>query len=132
MDTLDDFKEIYNKNNLRILCKYDGGSVLDKKNYIVKSYYTLPKKKFDKDYSISYINHLIYSPEMRIKWDDTLKVLKIIEGSAECYVIRNWMKSPMMLVAEREVIDKRIEFNYEGKIYNFSSSVNDDVSNMNY
>ena len=76
MDNLEDFKEIYNKNNLKISCKYEGGSVLDKKNYIVKSLYSLPKTKFDKNISISYVNDIIYVPEMRTKWDETLKVLK--------------------------------------------------------
>ena len=109
-------------------CKHSGGTILDKKNYIVKSYFTIPKSKFERNVTIEYINNLIYSPEMRIRWDETLKILKILDGTQECYVIRSWMKSPMMLVAEREVIDKRIEFIHEGKIYNFSTSVNDNVS----
>jgi hypothetical protein len=130
MDKLLEFKEIFNKNNLLVYCKYNGGTVLDKKNYIVKSFFKISKNKFDDNISIYHINNLIYSPEMRIKWDDTLKLLKILQGDKNCYVVRNWLKSPMMLVAEREVIDKRIEFFHEGKIYNFSTSVNDNVSNI--
>jgi hypothetical protein len=130
MDKLEGFKEIYNKNDLKILCKINGGTVLDQKNYVVKSFYSIPKPKFDKNISLSYISSLIYSPELRIKWDDTLKMFKILEGDKECYIVRNWFKSPMMLVSERENIEKRIEFTHEGKIYNFSTSVNDNVNKL--
>jgi hypothetical protein len=127
-----DFKEIYNKNNLTVFCNNTNGTILDKKNHIVKSFYKIAKNNFDKNISIFHINNLIYSPEMRIKWDDTLKLLKVLQGDKYCYIVRNWMKSPMMLVAEREVIDKRIEFINEGKIYNFSTSVNDNVIKINF
>jgi hypothetical protein len=112
---------------LKIFCKINGGTVLDEKNYIVKSIYSISKSKFDNKISSIYINNLIYSPELRIKWDDTIKMFKILEENKQYSIVRNWFKSPMMLVSERENLEKRIEFIYDGKIYNFSTSVNDNV-----
>lgn len=124
---LQDYAELYNKNNLFVKFK-NTGSILSKQNNVIKSIYKIPKSNFKKEIGIDFIKDLIYIPEKRVKWDDSLKMLKILEGDSEVYVVRSWMKSPMMLVSEREVIDKRIEFINNGVYYNFSSSVNDNVN----
>ena len=36
------------------------------------------------------------------------------------------MKSPMFLVSERDIVEKRYDFFYDGKFQTFESSVNDD------
>ncbi len=126
MTNLPEYVELYNKNDLIVFFR-KSGSVLNQKNYIMKSTYKISKTNFKEGMNIYFLKDLMYIPEKRIKWDDSLKILKKLEGNSEAYVIRSWMKSPMMLVAEREVIDKRIEFIKNGTYINFSSSVNDDV-----
>ena len=66
----------------------------------------------------------------RNSWDPQFKLYKVIEGSEEgkevkC-ILHNWMKSPMFLVSERDIVEKRFDFFYEGKFYSYESSVNDD------
>jgi hypothetical protein len=65
---------------------------------------------------------------MRMKWDSSMKVLKKLEGTDDAYVIRSWMHSPMPMVSEREVIDKRAEIHNDGVYYNISTSVPEDVT----
>lgn len=71
---------------------------------------------------------LVYVPELRISWDDGYKEFTKIEGNNEVYVIKSWMKSPMFIISERDIVDKRIEFFKEDIYYNFASSINDDVN----
>ena len=125
---IDGYAVLFNKNDLIVKCK-DSGSKLDKKNFILQGTYKIPKKSFMDGITKEYLIDIMYNPEKRIKWDDSLKQLKILEGNKEVYVVNSWMKSPMMFVAERDIIDKRIEVNKNGIYYNFSSSVNDDVKN---
>jgi len=124
-----DYTDLYNKNNLLVKFK-SSGSIINKQHIVIKSLYKIPKSSFKKIITIDFIKDLMYIPEKRIKWDDSLKLFKILEGDPEVYVVRSWMKSPMMLVSEREVIDKRIEFFNNSLYYNFSSSVTDDVNNL--
>jgi len=70
----------------------------------------------------------MYKPDKRKKWDETYKDLKKLEGNDEVYVIKSTLKSPLFIISERDVIDKRIEFIYEDIYYNFSSSVENNVN----
>jgi len=68
----------------------------------------------------------MYDPEKRLKWDKSVKNMKIIEGDyPNNYVLHTTMHSPVFFISERDVADKRIEFFYNGIYYNFSSSVPD-------
>jgi hypothetical protein len=73
----------------------------------------------------------MYNVEKRKKWDDSYKDLIKIDGNDEVYIIRSIMKSPMIMISERDMVDKRIEFIFEGIYYNFSTSVNNTVNNYN-
>lgn len=77
---------------------------------------------------MEYLKDLIYEPELRMSWDDGYKEFKKIEGNSEVYVIRSWLKSPMFIISERDVIDKRIEFFKGRTYYNFASSLNESVN----
>ena len=124
---LEDYDLLYNQN--RLLLHYrKNGSVLSKDLFLAKSIFTLPKNQLKRAINIEEIARLLYNPECRLKWDKGLKQLVKLEGGEESYVIRSWMHSPMFMVSEREVIDKRIEFYHEGNYYCVSTSVPDDVS----
>jgi hypothetical protein len=71
----------------------------------------------------------MYKPDKRKKWDDCYKDLKKLEGNDDVYVIKSVLKSPIFIVSERDVIEKRIEFIDENIYYCFSSSLEDNVNN---
>jgi hypothetical protein len=124
--TLDDFELLYNQNNL-VLHFRKSGSQLTKDLFLAKGMYTMAKTNLKKEITIEYLANILYNPEQRMKWDSSLKVLKKLEDGEEAYVVRSWMHSPMFMVAEREVIDKRVELYQDGVFYCISTSCPDDV-----
>lgn len=123
---LDEFELLYNQNKLLLHIRKKG-SVLNQDFSMAKGVYTLAKNKFKSEVSIEFIAKMMYNPEQRIEWDTSLKVLKRLEEGEDAYVIRSWMHSPIFMVAEREVIDKRIEIFKDGVYYNISTSTPADV-----
>lgn len=71
----------------------------------------------------------MYVPELRLKWDEGFKEFVKLEGNEEVYAVKSWFKSPMFIVSERDVVDKRIEFFKDSVYYNFASSLDDKVIN---
>ena len=122
---LDEYDTLFNKNNLSLFCR-KGGSELSKNLFLGKSTYTVEKSLIKPEITIHHMIKLMYDPVERMKWDTSLKVLKKLEGNDEAYVIRSWMHSPMFLISEREVIDKRVEFIHENVYYNISASAPED------
>lgn len=121
-----DYDLLYNQKGLVLHCRKIG-TPLNNKIYLGKAVYTISKTSFKEGATIELMARLMYNIEDRMKWDTSLKVLKKLEGGDDAYVIRSWMHSPMFLVAEREVVDKRFEFYFDGVYYNISTSVNEDV-----
>ena len=77
----------------------------------------------------------MYNPEKRQKWDKTIKNMKIIEGTyPDRYIIHNVFHSPVFFISEREVVDKKTEFFFNGIYYNLTTSVDEDFipSDKNY
>lgn len=101
--------------------------MLNKELFLGKSIFTLARSEFKKPITLEYLAKMIYDPEERLKWDTSMKVLKKLEEGDEAYVIRSWMHSPIFMVAEREVVDKRVEFYHDGAYYNISTSAPQDV-----
>jgi len=95
-----------------------------------KTVYTLPLSKFDKDVSIELISKLIYDTAERIKWDKTLKVYNKVHEDENFFVTQAWIFSPIVLVSERDHIDKRISFSNDGKFYHFCSAIPDGVMSI--
>ena len=124
-DKNQEYKELYNKAPL-IIAVNSNGSFLSNDYQVVRSVYTIKKDIYPPNTSIRMI-----AKYLNLKsWDTKLKLYKIIEGSEEgkevkC-ILQNWLKSPMFLVSERDIIDKRFDFFFEGKFYSCESSVNDD------
>ena len=128
-DKNNEFKEFYNKPPLKVSAKQSGSFISDEFN-VIKSIYKVNKNTYPPNTSPKMISKYITFVKERTRWDNQLKLYEVIEGNEEgkevkC-IVHNWMKSPMFLVSERDSIEKRYEFCYEGKIYIFESSVNDD------
>ena len=68
----------------------------------------------------------MYDPEIRMKYDLTLKEFKVYEKGENYNIFKNWLHSPMFFIAERDLVNKRIEFIKEDVYYNIATSVNDD------
>ena len=89
-------------------------------------YYKLEKNKLPKNTSIQDILEYTTYTNVRILWDNQLKIYKVIEGNeTEKCIIQNWMKSPIFFMSERDILDKKIDFYENGILYTFESSVND-------
>ena len=124
----EEYKEIYNKPPLFIAIK--AGSFIIDQLQVTKNTYIINKSVFPKNTSIKMIAKYMLNTKERNSWDPQFKLYKVIEGSEEgkevkC-ILHNWMKSPMFLVSERDIVEKRFDFFYEGKFYSYESSVNDD------
>lgn len=69
----------------------------------------------------------MYKPELRIKWDTSVKKTEKIQGDDFNYVIHNHMHSPIFFISERDTLEKRVQFNYGELFYSLSTSVNDSL-----
>jgi len=98
---------------------------------LIKATYKVSKKEFFEGVTLEYMKDLMYVPELRVTWDEGFKEFKKIEGNEEIYIVKAWFKSPMFIISERDVVDKRIEFFKDNVYYNFSSSVDDKVTIIN-
>ena len=65
----------------------------------------------------------MFDAEIRLSYDKGIKEWKIFEKEENYIVFRGWFHSPIFLVSERDLIDKRIFFNKNGKYYSFASSI---------
>ncbi len=65
----------------------------------------------------------MYKPELRIQWDKSVKSIKILEGNDNAYIVHTNFLSPIFLISERNVVDKRVQFDCNGIYYTFSSSI---------
>lgn len=125
----EEFKEIYNKPPLTLSIKSTGSFITDEFQ-VSKNIYITNKNSLPNNTSIKMISKYMLNIKERSSWDTQLKSYTLIEGSEEgkeikC-ILHNWTKSPMFLVSERDCVNKRYDFFYDGKFYSFESSVNDD------
>ena len=130
-DKRKEFRELYNdKKGLQISIN-SKGSLINNKIQVVRSIYKNNKDIYPPKTTIRMIFRYLNFIKERSSWDSQLKAYKILEGSEDgkeinC-IVQNWLKSPLPLVSERDIIDKRYEFYQDGKIYSFESSVNDEL-----
>jgi hypothetical protein len=76
----------------------------------------------------------MYDQKIIPDWDPNLKSYQIYDDqlgelklSPSCYLVKIHFKSPMFLISERDIFDKRIEFYYKGVYYNFTSAICSEV-----
>lgn len=128
-----DYKETHTKHPLFISIK-SNGSFISEQFQVTKSIYIVNKNEVPKNTTIKMLARYMVNVKERNSWDTQLKSYKIIEGSEEgkevkC-IIHNWTKSPIFLVSERDIVEKRYDFFHDGAFYNYESSVNDDYYHL--
>lgn len=69
----------------------------------------------------------MYNPEVRLSWDKGIKGLEIVDKADNefCYISHTTIPSPMFLVSERDLVEKKMIFTRDGICYNFATSVED-------
>ena len=122
------FKPLINQNGFDIYIN-ESGSIFSSSYPMIKMYYKIPKSSFiSKDITVKIIDEYMNDPQKRLNFDKSINSYKIVERiNSEVYLLHYVCKSPMIFVAERDVVDKRFDF-YENDIYyDFSSSAKDDL-----
>lgn len=123
---LDNYKSVWNKDDLLIELRYEG-TPMNNKFYLIKTIYKLKKSdlKYNKD--IESIMDYCYDLNLRPIWDEALKKIEKYEGNDNCYIVCTWGKSPVFFVSERETIEKRFRFNRGNSTYTMSTSIPLDI-----
>ena len=68
-----------------------------------------------------------YDINLRMLWDDALKLYERYEGNDKAFIICTWAKSPVFFVSERETIEKRFRFTKDNAVYIMSTSIPLDI-----
>ena len=122
------YTSLVNKNGFDIYIN-KSGSIFNSEFPMIKMFYEIPKSSFTrKDVTVKLIDDYMNIPEKRLKWDKSIRHYKIVEkNNDEVYLLHYIIKSPMLFVSERDIVDKRYDFYVNGIYYDFSSSVKDDL-----
>ena len=120
-----DYNEIYNKPPLVISIK-SNGTFINNEFQIVKSIFTAPKNTLPPNINIDTIAYYLIFEKKRNEWDPQIKEYKLIEGEEKNGLLYIKNKSPMIFVSERDIVEKKFDFMYNGSYYLFESSVNDE------
>lgn len=67
----------------------------------------------------------MYNPDIRLKYDSTIKEYKILEKTDNYCVFKTLFHSPIFFIPEKDILDKRIEFVDDNMYYNLATSVDD-------
>jgi hypothetical protein len=123
---LDNYKNVYDKEDLTISLRYEG-TAMNSKFFLIKMIYKLKKSdlKYNKD--IESIMDYCYDINLRMLWDDALKLYERYEGNDKAFIICTWAKSPAFFISERETIEKRFRFTKDNAVYIMSTSIPLDI-----
>jgi hypothetical protein len=67
----------------------------------------------------------MFIPEIRAEWDLNIKSVQSIKYTDTYSIVHTHLKSPLFIISERDIVDKKIEFISDGICYNFKTSVDD-------
>ena len=123
---LENYKSIYDKDDLSILIRYEG-TPMNSKFYLIKVIYKLKKSDLKYNNDIDSIIDYCYDVKFRMLWDDALKSYDKYEGTDNAFIICTWGKSPVFFVSERETIEKRFRFAKDNSVYIMSTSIPLDI-----
>ena len=123
---LDNYKNVYDKDDLTILLRYEG-TPMNSKFYLIKMIYKLKKSdlKYNKDPDS--IMDYCYDLKLRMLWDNALNLYERYEGTDTAFIVCTWAKSPVFFVSERETIEKRFRFKKDNAVYIMSTSIPLDI-----
>ena len=120
-----DYKKIYEKEGLTLFLKEK--SYLTDQFPLVKMKYIIPKKDFKEGTTIKDIISCIRTPEKRIIWDKAVKKYEILKKCDGFNIVHTWMNKPIIIISERDYIEKKFEFYNNGFYYSYSSSIDDNI-----
>lgn len=121
------FKTIHEKDNL-VLAIRAKGSYLSEEFQMARSTYTVSKSELPKGTDIKLLAKYFIWTKERKSWDTQLKKYETLEGEEfGVSILQNWMKSPGMFISEKDIVEKRYDFIYDGVYYSFESSIPDGI-----
>ena len=120
-----EYKEIYNKDGLTLYLK-ERSYLTDKFTLII-----IPKKTFKEGTTKKDIVSCIRTPEKRIIWDKAVKKYEILNKLNGFNIIHTWMNKPIIIISERDYVEKKYEFYNDNNYYSYSSSI-DNYSDEKY
>ena len=123
---LDNYKCVYDKDNLIIDLRYEG-TPMNQKFYLIRMVYKLKKAELKYNKDTDSMMDYCYDLNLRVLWDDALKKYEKYEGTDTAFIVCTWGKSPVFFVSERETIEKRFRFNRGNSTYVMSTSIPLDI-----
>lgn len=110
-----------------ILLLCDKSSINDQ-FYVFKIEIVKAKNLFNPVPSIKEIETALFDPNERLKWDKNYKIIEILEKISEnAEIIKFVSFKQLALISEREMIEKRYRFYDNGTLYNFQTSIPDEL-----
>ena len=83
---LDNYKSVYEKDNILLAIRYEGTPMNDK-FYLIKGTYTLPKSELKYSKDIDFLMDVCYDFTLRNMWDEALKSVEKYEGNDYSYIV---------------------------------------------
>ena len=120
------YKEFFNKDNM-VLSSRDDGSVVTSNIPMIRMVYWLPKSNFPSGTTIQKLADYMNDPVKRLKWDTSMKKVEIVENKEKGCLLHSWMNKPVFFISERDLIEKKFDFESSGSSYTFSSSIKDEL-----
>ena len=103
-------------------------SILTSDFMVIRCEAQIPKEKFSPlSKSLSDIINGIFDKEKRLKWDNNMKEIEILENINSHTIIVKTVTNKVLIVNSREMIEKRYEWYDNNIYYNYSSSIPDDI-----
>ncbi|MCQ2818616.1 MAG: START domain-containing protein [archaeon] len=123
-------EEMVNKDNLTLkICRE--GSKITRTVPMMVSEYKFYKNRFKKTPSLELFRKVFLGKDLRIRWENTIKSIDILEQISPDVYISHIVSKKQLVVAERDFIDKNVEFSDGGKLYRFCATIPEDLMNKN-
>ena len=95
--------------------------------YLIRERHSFSKSELKYNKDKDSITDYIYDINLRLLWDDAIKLYERLEGTDNAFIINTWGKSPVFFVSERETIEKRFRFVKDNSTYVMSTSIPLDI-----
>jgi len=106
-----DVKKFHDKKLLKLFSRNE--TCVNNTFGLGKGEYAIPKTSVAPGTTVKDIYDGFYNSKLRTEWDKGVKQVKLLETISEsnpkAYIYHTWCKSPLILISEREFIEKRVE-----------------------